>query len=116
MHVTGTTKARETSKSSELAAGRLRGCSAHHAGGAPDVGRRVVVGTDQDLHRAVLTRLDVLAEVLMLMVKEEKNIFYCMTPGKKRSLCFFSSEQSHYMLLGFKHQIQTFYFYRGKPD
>lgn len=72
VHVRGMRKTRETSKSCELAARRLRGCSAHHAGGAPDVGRRVVVGTDQDLHRAVLTRLDVLAEVFMLMVKGGK--------------------------------------------
>ena len=43
---------------------------AHHAGGAPDVGGRAVVSADQHLHRAVLTRLDVLTEVLVL--REER--------------------------------------------
>lgn len=44
---------------------------AYHAGSAPDVGWRVVVGADQDLHRAVLTRLDVLAEVLVLRTRKK---------------------------------------------
>lgn len=38
----------------------------HHTGGAPDVGGRAVVSADQNLHRAVLTRLDVRCEVLVL--------------------------------------------------
>ena len=42
----------------------------NHAGSAPDVGGRTVVSADQHLHRAVLTRLDVLAEVLVL--REER--------------------------------------------
>lgn len=40
--------------------------SAHHAGGAPYVGRSIVVGTDQNLHRTILTRLDVFSEVFVL--------------------------------------------------
>lgn len=50
VHVRGMRKARETSKSCGLGVRRRRRCSAHHAGGAPDVSRRVVVGTDQDLY------------------------------------------------------------------
>lgn len=42
---------------------------AHHTGGAPDVSRRAVVSTNQNLHRAVLTRLDVLSEVFMLRTR-----------------------------------------------
>lgn len=49
---------------------RLCWRSAHHAGGAPDVGWCVVVSTDQNLHRAVLTRLDVLSEVFVLTTTE----------------------------------------------
>lgn len=46
----------------------------HHAGGAPDVGWRVVVRTNQNLNGAILTGLNVFAEVLVL--KTEKNQKY----------------------------------------
>ena len=40
--------------------------ASHHAGGAPEVGWGAIVSSYQDLHRAVLTRLDVLCEVFVL--------------------------------------------------
>lgn len=46
--------------------GVKRRSSAHHAGGAPDVGWRVVACTNQDFYRAVLTCLDVFSEVFVL--------------------------------------------------
>lgn len=47
----------------------------HHTGGAPDVSRCAVVSADQNLHRAVLTRLDVLGEVLVLRTGEKQVLF-----------------------------------------
>lgn len=47
----------------------------HHTGGAPDVCRCAVVCADQNLHRAVLTRLDVLGEVLVLRPGEKHVLF-----------------------------------------
>lgn len=55
----------------------------HHTGSAPDVGRCAVVGADQDLHRAVLARLDVLSEVLVLRTGQKQVPF---TPsGQKQT-------------------------------
>lgn len=44
----------------------------HHAGGAPDVRRGAVTSSDQNLNGAVLSRLDVLSEVLVLDNKVDK--------------------------------------------
>jgi len=48
--------------------------SSHHAGGAPDVGRRVVGSADQNLHGAVLTRLDVVSEVFVLTARRDDSL------------------------------------------
>lgn len=51
----------------------------HHAGGAPDVSWCVIVSTNQNLHRAVLTRLDVFSEVFMLITRDDILAFIAVT-------------------------------------
>lgn len=66
----------------------------HHTGGAPDVGRRAVVGPDQDLHRAVLARLDVLSEVLVLGTGQTQ--VPCTPSGQKygQHVCLLTTQQA----------------------
>lgn len=62
--------------------------SVHHAGGAPDVRRRTVPGSYQDLNGAVLSRLDVLCEVLVLFRggrKREKHYVGVNVSGSTRN-------------------------------
>lgn len=42
---------------------------AHHAGSAPDVSGCAIVSTNQDLHRTILTRLDVFGKVFVLATR-----------------------------------------------
>lgn len=47
--------------------------SSHHTGSAPDVSWRAVISANQNLHRAILTRLNVLSEVFVLDAKEKED-------------------------------------------
>ena len=49
-----------------LTSAQSTGTQAYHAGHTPDVSWRTVVTTQQNLQRAVLSGLDLLAEVLVL--------------------------------------------------
>lgn len=51
----------------------------HHAGYAPDVCRSAIVSPNQDLHRTVLTGLDVLCEVFVLESRHEELALHTMS-------------------------------------